>query len=168
MSSTFSRVLDICFQNTKRNNVLLLYYTIKIQTRGHSCSKIESNPTVSTVIFQIQSCVFILSLSSLVMSKISTLHAWFGRSLLKLCVFPSPMKSHEKNYKWNKIVLFDSLCYMTKKGNIKASNISFKLSAFTSLRDVYDERHIFLPLLFLILQRNLNGADFDHVLGNHF
>ena len=32
---------------------------------------IESNPTVSTVIFQPQSCVFILSLSSLFMSKIS-------------------------------------------------------------------------------------------------
>ena len=32
-------------------------------------------------------------------------------------------KSHEKNYKWNKIILFESLCYMAKKGNIKASNI---------------------------------------------
>ena len=36
-------------------------------------------------------------------------------------------KFHEKNYKWNKIILFDSLCYTAKKGNIQASNISFQL-----------------------------------------
>ena len=35
-------------------------------------------------------------------------------------------KSHEKNYEWNKIILFDSLCYTAKKGNIKASNISLQ------------------------------------------
>ena len=77
-------------------------------------------------------------------------------------------KSHEKNYKWNKIILFDSLCYTAKKGNIQASNISFQLSAFPSFRDACNERHIFLPWLFLIPQRNLIGEDFDHVLGNHF
>ena len=119
---------------------------------------IERHPTVSTVIFQPQSCVFILSLLLLVMSKISTLHAWFARSL--------PMKRTINGTKL--FSLFDSLCYTAKKGNIKASSISFQLSAFTSLRDACNERHIFLPWLFLIPQRNLIGEDFDDVLGNHF
>ena len=30
-----------------------------------------------------------------------------------------------------------------------------------------NEFHIFLPRLVIILQRNLTGADFDHVLGDH-
>ena len=125
----------------------------------------ESNLTVSTVIFQLQSCVFILSLSSLAVSKISTLHAWFVRSLLKLHVSPSPMK---RTINETKLFCLTSCAIRWKKGNIKASNISFKLSAFTSLRDTCNERHIFPPWLFLIPQRNLIGADFDHVLGNHF
>ena len=60
---------------------------------------------------------------SLFMSKISTLHAWFARSLLKVRVSLSPIKL-EKN-EWKKIVLFDPLCYtVKKKRNIKASNIT--------------------------------------------
>ena len=37
----------------------------------------------------------------------------------------APDKLHIENNLWNKIVLFDSLCYakMVKKGNIKATNI---------------------------------------------
>ena len=60
---------------------------------------------------------------SLFMSKISTLHAWFARSLLKARVSVSPIKL-EKN-EWNKIVLFDPLCCtVKKKRNIEASNIT--------------------------------------------
>ena len=51
-----------------------------------TCHITESNPTI---IFQFYSCVFILLLSSLVMSKISTLHTWFARSLLKVRMSPS-------------------------------------------------------------------------------
>ena len=43
---------------------------------------------------------------SLFMSKISMLHVWFGRSLLKVRVSLSSIEL-EKN-EWNKIVLFDS------------------------------------------------------------
>ena len=120
---------------------------------------IESNPTVSTVIFQSQSCVFILSLSSLVMRKISTPHAWFTRSLLKLRVSPSPMK---RTINGTKLFCLTPCAIRRKK------EISRQLSAFTSFRNACNERHIFLPWLFLIPQRNLIGADFDHVLGNHF
>ena len=128
---------------------------------------IESNPTI---IFQFQYCVFIWSLLSLVISKISMLHAWFATSLLASSqskrVPWNPMKL-QKNW-WNKFVLLDSLCYTVKEGNIKASTSPVKLSAFISLRDACNEHYIFLPWLFLIPQRNLTKADFDHVLGNHF
>ena len=90
------------------------------------------------------------------MSKISTLHAWFARSLLKVRVSLSPIKLEKKE--WNKIVLSDTLCYTVKRRKYQTSPI--KLSTFTSLRDAFN----FLPWLSLIPQRN----DFEHVLGNHF
>ena len=86
--------------------------------------------------------------------------------LVKVSVAPSPMKL-QKNW-WNKFVSFDSLYYTVKERNIKASTSPVKLSAFISLRDACNEHHIFLPWLFVIPQRNLTKADFDHVLGNHF
>ena len=122
---------------------------------------IESNPTVSTEIF-IFGEYFNPNLVYLFCRFTSRLVCEISSQITRV------PKSHEKNYKWNKIILFDSLCYTAKKGNIKASNISFKLSAFSSLRDACNEHHIFLPWLFLIPQRNLIGEDFDHVLGNHF
>ena len=73
-----------------------------------------------------------------------------------------------RNFVEIRLHYFCTILYTAKKGNIKASNISFQLSAFTSFRDACNERHIFLPWLFLIPQRNLIGEDFDHVLGNHF
>ena len=54
----------------------------------------QSNPTI-IILFQVQSCVFILALSSLTMSKISTLHAWFEGSLLASSQSTHVPKSHE-------------------------------------------------------------------------
>ena len=59
---------------------LISRWKSKIKTWGI----IESNPTI---VFQFQSSVFILSL---VMSKISTLNAWFARSFIKVHMFPNP------------------------------------------------------------------------------
>ena len=93
---------------------------------------------------------------SLFMSKISTLHAWFARSLLKVRVPLSLIKLEKKE--WNKIVLSDTLCYTVKRRKYQTSPI--KWSTFTSLRDAFN----FLPWLSLIPLRN----DFEHMLGNHF
>ena len=59
---------------------------------------------------------------SLFMSKISTLLARFARSLLKVRVSLSPIEL-EKN-EWNKIVLFDPLCYTVKKKEISRHQTS--------------------------------------------
>ena len=121
---------------------------------------IESNPTVSTVIFQSQSCVFILSLSSLVRRKISTLHAWFARSLLKLRVSPSPMKRTINGTK-----LFCLIpCAIRRKKEISRH----QTSPFNYRPLHLSETHAMNVIFFFLLQRNLIGEDFDHVLGNHF
>ena len=91
---------------------------------------------------------------SLFMSKISTLHARFARSLLKVRLSLSPIKL-EKN-EWNKIVLFDPLCYTVKKkkkyrgikhhritqGSNKTILLLMKSEPLNLLKATWDSMHV--------------------------